>query len=123
MDAESNTHVWSKTYDRELQDVFAVQSEIARSVAEAMQVSLAERKTDVIAATHDPQAYDHFLQGQFFWNRRGPDDVGRAELHYRRAVEIDPNLARGWAGGRVQTANGSWRPSGAGSPGEATSGA
>lgn len=98
IDAESNTHLWSQTYDRELEDIFAVQGEIARSVAEAMQVTLAEREADIIAATHDPQAYDHFLQGQFFWNRRGPDDVERAELHYRRAVEIDPNLARGWVG-------------------------
>lgn len=98
VDAETNTHLWSKTFDRELSDIFAVQSEIAESVAEAMKVTLAEREADIIAATHDPQAYDHFLQGQFFWNRRGPDDVGRAELHYKRSVEIDPDLARAWVG-------------------------
>lgn len=96
VDADSNTHLWSRTFDRDLGDVFAIQSDIARAVAESLQVTLSERQIAEILPPHDPEAYEAFLQGRFFWLRRGPGDVDRAEERFARAVEIDPGMARAW---------------------------
>lgn len=96
VDADSNTHLWSRTFDRNLGDVFAIQSDIARAVAEALQVTLTERQIAEILPPHDPQAYEAFLQGRFFWLRRGSGDVDRAEERFARAVELDPGMARAW---------------------------
>jgi len=96
IDVPTNSHVWSETYDRGIGDLFAVQDEIALSVAAALQVTLTggksgERMPENIAA------YEQFLQGQFFYNRRGPGDIDRSVRYYKEAVALDPNYARAWA--------------------------
>lgn len=96
IDASTNSHVWSQTYDRALDDLFAVQDEIAASVAAALQVTLAGnspggRKPPSI------EAYEHYLQGQFFYNRRSPGDIERSLSQFKEAVALDPSFARAWA--------------------------
>ena len=96
IDATTNSHIWSQTYDRSLNDLFAVQDEIAASVATALQVTLAGKEP----GEHIPsniQAYEQFLQGQFFHNRRSPGDIERALDRYKQAVAGDPGYARAWA--------------------------
>ena len=96
IDASTNTHLWSKTYDRGLVDLFAVQDEIAVSVASALQVSLAgDDLAERPPASVD--AYERFLQGQFHYNRRSPGDIERAVQYYEQAVALDPAYARAWA--------------------------
>ena len=96
IDVSSNAHVWSQTYDRAIDDIFAVQDEIAASVATAMQVTLAGLETgEPPPAKLD--AYERFLQGQFFYNRRAPGDIERAVDEYKQAVALDPEFARAWA--------------------------
>lgn len=94
--AADNSHVWSETIDRELGDLFAIQDEIAASVAAALDVALlgeaGHSEAPVNAAAHE-----RFLQGEFFYNRRAPGDVGRAVKYYEQAVAIDPGYARAWA--------------------------
>lgn len=94
--ASDNSHVWSETYDRQFGELFAVQDEIAGSVASALRVELAGRGAGA-ATPANPEAYELFLQGQFFYNRRSQGDIDRAARYYQRALEADPGFARAWA--------------------------
>ncbi len=98
------THVghtlWAKRYDRQLEDVFAIQDEIAQSIAHALQVVLTEKEKRAIvkAPTADVQAYDFYLRGREFfyqWNRKG---LEFARQMFARATVIDPGYARAYAG-------------------------
>ena len=77
-------------------DLFAVQDEIAASVATALQVTLAGRSRRA-GPPANVDAYERFLQGQFFYNRRAPGDIERAADYYKQAVTLDPGYARAWA--------------------------
>ena len=96
IDAATNAHIWSRTYDRGVDDLFAVQDEIATSVAAELQVSLADD-----GATERPpasvDAHERFLQGQFHYDRRSPGDIELAVQYYKQAVTLDPGYARAWA--------------------------
>ena len=96
IEASSNSHLWSETYDRQLGDLFAVQDEIATSVATALDVTLRGRAgQDQKPAS--AEAYASFLQGKFFYERRGPGDMERSIRHYEEAIARDPGYARAWA--------------------------
>ena len=96
IDVSTNAHAWSQTYDRAMDDIFAVQDEIAASVATALQVTLAGLDAgEPLPANVD--AYERFLQGQLFYNRRAPGDIVRAVDYYKQAVALDPAYARAWA--------------------------
>jgi len=97
IDTGSNSHLWSESYDRQLTDILDIQSDIARAVTDALQLTLAG-SADHTPAQIDGQAYDHYQLGQFFFNRRASGDVERSEQHYRKAVEIDPDFAQAWVG-------------------------
>jgi TolB-like protein/DNA-binding winged helix-turn-helix (wHTH) protein/tetratricopeptide (TPR) repeat protein len=94
--ASDNSHVWSQTFDRKLGDLFAIQDEIATSVASALQVTLAggapQGRTPASV-----EAYERFLQGRLFYNRRAPGDMERSVKYYEEAVSIDPDYAMAWA--------------------------
>lgn len=94
--ASDNAHVWSDTFDRELDDLFVVQDEIADSVADALQIQLATKRS-VERPPANAAAYEKYLQGRFFNNRRAPGDARRALSHFQQAVEIDPLYAVAWA--------------------------
>lgn len=96
IDAATNSHAWSQTYDRSVEDLFAVQDEIARSVAAAVGATL----HGDLGTPHMPasiEAYERFLQGEFHYNRRSPADLERAAEYYRQAIALDPAYARAWA--------------------------
>jgi TolB-like protein/DNA-binding winged helix-turn-helix (wHTH) protein/tetratricopeptide (TPR) repeat protein len=90
------THVWSRTYDHELGDLFAIQDEIASSVASALKVTLDGGESRA-RGPHSTAAYEHFLRGQELYNRRGPGDIRLATQMYEEAVALDPGFARAWA--------------------------
>jgi TolB-like protein/DNA-binding winged helix-turn-helix (wHTH) protein/Tfp pilus assembly protein PilF len=93
VEAASNSQLWSRTYDRQIGDLFAVQDEIAGEVASALNTSLAGRteRVPVLAA------HNLFLQGQFFYDRRGPGDIERSVTYYKQALALDPAYAKAWA--------------------------
>jgi TolB-like protein/DNA-binding winged helix-turn-helix (wHTH) protein/Flp pilus assembly protein TadD len=96
IDAATNSHVWSRTYDRAFEDLFAAQDEIAVSVAAAVGAAVdGERPPRRVPAS--VEAYDRFLQGEFHYHRRLPDDIERAADYYRQAIALDPAYARAWA--------------------------
>lgn len=100
IDVGSEEHLWGERYDRQLEDVFAIQSDIAREVADALEVQLlksTERRIDQ-HATSDPEAYSLFLKGRYFWNQRTKRSLERAIDLYRGAIEREPTFAAAYAG-------------------------
>lgn len=96
VDARHNTQVWSRAYEATLGDVLRVQQDIAASIGDILELQLTDRSA--VSVDTDPEAYRHYLRGQFFWNRRAAGDVERAETSYRQALELDPRLAAAWVG-------------------------
>jgi TolB-like protein/Tfp pilus assembly protein PilF len=99
IDARADSHLWAKSYDREMKDVFAVESEVAQEIADSLQAKLspAEASTLATAPTKDPAAYDLFLKGEF--EERLADSsleaesFDRAAAWYRQAIARDPSFA------------------------------
>jgi eukaryotic-like serine/threonine-protein kinase len=93
-------HLWSESYDRELDDIFAVQDEIARSVSSALRLTLLEKggASAVSSRTGNAEAYNLYLQGRYFLDRRTPEDVDKAVSYYEQALRLDPGYARAWTG-------------------------
>ncbi len=100
IDARADTHLWAKNYDRELKDVFGVQSEVAQQIADALRAKLSpsEATALAVAPTRDPEAYDLFLQGEYEMRQgesalTSPEPFYRAARFYREALSRDPNFA------------------------------
>ncbi|HMB69132.1 MAG TPA: protein kinase [bacterium] len=93
-------HLWSRRYDRKLEDVFAVQDEIAECIADSMEVVLTEREREAIATVKpaDLRAYDYYLRGMQLLHRTTVTDIEQARSLFRRAVEIDPEYPLGYSG-------------------------
>jgi TolB-like protein/Flp pilus assembly protein TadD len=94
INAADGYHLWSERYDRSLDDIFAVQDEIARTIAEKMKAKLGdgERKPLVVAPTDDVEAYQLYLQGRFFWNQRGAGLLKGLKF-FEAALARDPEYA------------------------------
>ena len=99
INAQTDSHLWAETYDRKLTDIFGVESEIAKGIAESLQAKLSGREEQALAVkpTNNPEAYDAYLRGLAFEARSDFDALGKAISFYERAVELDPNFALGWA--------------------------
>lgn len=89
-------HLWSETYDRVLDDIFAVQDDIAKAVAAAMNVTLLGQEAPKPHV--NGETYNLILQAKYFASRITKDGLDKAKLLYQQALEIDPNEARAWAG-------------------------
>ena len=100
VDVAGGFELWSERYDRELQDVFAIQDEIAQSVASALKGTLSPRERRAIkqVATADVRAYEFYLRGRKFFNQYGKQSVEFALQMFSRAIEVDPSYALAWAG-------------------------
>ena len=103
IDAEGDAHLWAETYDREVRDVFEVQGEIAERIAAALERRLLTGLREGVAGGEppDPDAYDLLLRGREYLNRSGPTDLQKYPLaigFFRRALEVDPDYARAYAG-------------------------
>jgi TolB-like protein/Flp pilus assembly protein TadD/tRNA A-37 threonylcarbamoyl transferase component Bud32 len=93
-------HVWSKTYDRELKNIFAVEEELARSIAQALRPKLvrAEAVPLVKAGTANLAAHDLYLMGRYFWNKRTKEMLTKAINYFHQAIEQDPSYALAYVG-------------------------
>jgi len=89
-------HLWSETYDRDLTDIFAVQEEIAQSVAGSLRVTLLGEKLPSPRATN-VEAYNAYLQGKYFYARPTKENLDKAITYYNQAVSLDPSYAPAWA--------------------------
>jgi tetratricopeptide (TPR) repeat protein len=92
-------HLWSESYDRKLDDIFAVQDDIARSVSSALKVRLLGQHAAAPAPRGgNAEAYTLYLQGKYFSERRTPESWKKAVSYYEQALGVDPGYARAWAG-------------------------
>lgn len=100
INALTEEHLWADTYDRKLTDIFAVESEIAQAVAQALQATLTGSEKSSIAKkpTENPEAYELYLKGRFFWNKRTGVDLRKAIEYFQQAIAKDPNYALAYAG-------------------------
>ena len=100
INALTDAHLWADTYDRKLTDIFAVESEIAKTIAETLQARLSgsEKSSIAKAPTEDPEAYELYLKGRFFWNKRTGADLRKAIEYFNQAVARDPNYALAYVG-------------------------
>jgi TolB-like protein len=98
IDANADAHLWAKSYDRELKDVLAVESEVAEEIVEALKANLSPGESHVLAAasTRDPEAHDFFLRGQYELHQAEStlaiDAYDRADAFYQQAIERDPKF-------------------------------
>lgn len=97
VEASTRHSVWGERYDRQLEDVFAIQEEIARSIAQALRITLTpqEEKTIARKPTENPQAYDFYLRGRNYTHR---ENIEYALQMFEQAIELDPNFALAHAG-------------------------
>ena len=99
IDARADSHLWAKSYDREIKDIFTVESEVAQEIAESLQAKLspAEANTLATAPTKDTEAYDLFLKGEFearvAHSNFRPESYDQATVWYKEAIARDPNFA------------------------------
>ena len=98
--AANDSHLWADTFDRKLTDIFAVESEIAKTIAETLQAELtaSEQRAIAIRPTENPEAYQLYLKGRFFWNKRTAADLKKSIDYFNQAIEKDPNYALAHAG-------------------------
>lgn len=99
IDVHSDSHLWSETYTRELDDIFAVQDEIAHAIVGALKVTLsgAEERMLDLRPTDNVEAYNLYLRGRHHWNLRIPGRMAEAIPPLLEAVELDPQFDRAWA--------------------------
>ncbi len=99
VDVRTDTHLWSETYTRKLDDIFAVQDEIAHAIVAALQISLSGTDQEKLEthSTDNVAAYNKYLQGRHLWNQRSPRSLLAAVEPLREAVELDPGFSQAWA--------------------------
>ena len=100
INALTNAHLWAEIYDRKLTDIFSVESDIAKTIADTLQAKLSGSEQRAIAArpTENTEAYQLYLKGRFFWNKRTGQDLKVALDYFQKAVAADPNYAAAYAG-------------------------
>src|SRR5204863_1728208 len=101
VNVQTGSQLWAETYDRKLSDIFVVESEIAKGIAESLQAKLTGREEQALAVkpTNNPEAYDAYLRGLAFEGRSSLslDLLPKAIGFYEHAVQLDPNFALAWA--------------------------
>jgi TolB-like protein/DNA-binding winged helix-turn-helix (wHTH) protein/Flp pilus assembly protein TadD len=100
IEAATDRHLWSQSYEGELRDTLVLQNKVAKAIAEQIRINLnpqeqAALKKDKIV---DPQAYESYLKGRYFWNKRTPDGLQAARAYFDQAIEEDPTYPQAYSG-------------------------
>ncbi len=100
IDVNNGYHLWSQTYNRELKDVFTIQNEIALTIVAALKTNLLLNEKEQIEkkSTENTEAYQLYLKGRFYWNKRTADDIQKAIDYFTQAIEKDSAYAMAYAG-------------------------
>jgi TolB-like protein/Tfp pilus assembly protein PilF len=100
VDATTGAQLWGAGYERKISDVIAVKQAIAREITERLKLKLSgeEQRRLVKRDSTNPEAYQFYLRGRYFWNKRTPDGIKRAFEQFQQAIESDPNFALGYVG-------------------------
>jgi len=100
IEAQSDRQLWSKSYERELQDVLTMQDELARDIATEIRIKLTPETLTRLASARpiNPAAHDAYLRGRFLWNRRTEPELNKAKEYFNQAIVADPNYAPAYSG-------------------------
>jgi TolB-like protein/DNA-binding winged helix-turn-helix (wHTH) protein len=98
--AATDEHFWSEAYDRELRDVLSLQSDVAQSIARKVEVTITgeEHARLSSARTVDPEAYESYLKGRYYWNKRTGESMPKAAHYFERAISKDPGYGAAYSG-------------------------
>jgi tetratricopeptide (TPR) repeat protein len=99
INALNDAHLWGDIYDRKLTDIFAVESDIAKTIADTLQAKLPGTEREIISVqpTSDTAAYELYLKGRLLWSKRGGENLRQAIAFYEQAIARDPNYALAYA--------------------------
>lgn len=95
------THLWAESYESDLRDILALQSAVARAVADEIQIKLSPKQRARLVRSSravKPEAYEAYLRGRFYWNKRGGEGLAKAIEYFEQAIKQDPNYALAYAG-------------------------
>ena len=100
IDASSEEHLWVENYDRQLEDVFAIQTELAENVADALKTQMLGEEKEHIEKkpTKDIGAYEFYLKGRYYWNERNKESLEKAIKYFEEAIKRDPRFAFAYSG-------------------------
>jgi TolB-like protein/DNA-binding winged helix-turn-helix (wHTH) protein/Flp pilus assembly protein TadD len=100
IDASADKHLWSQSYEGELRDTLALQSKVARAIADQIQINLNPREQAALrsAKVVNPQAYVSYLKGRYFWNKRSAESLKVALAYFNQAIDEDPSYAQAYSG-------------------------
>jgi len=100
IDAAKESHLWAESYERDLRDVLALQSEVAQAIAREIHVRLTPQEKAQFDQVNevDPGAYEAYLKGRYYWNRRSQDGFHKGVQHFREAITKDPSFAAAYSG-------------------------
>jgi TolB-like protein/DNA-binding winged helix-turn-helix (wHTH) protein/Flp pilus assembly protein TadD len=98
--ASPERHLWAETYERDLRDVIALQNEVARTIAQQIQVELTPEEHAKLSTSHpvDPEAYKLYIKGRYFWVKRNRESFNRAMDYFQQAIARDPSYAAPYSG-------------------------
>jgi TolB-like protein/DNA-binding winged helix-turn-helix (wHTH) protein/Tfp pilus assembly protein PilF len=100
IDAAADKHLWSQSYEGELKDTLALQNQVARAIADQIRINLNPQEQAALktAKVVNPEAYESYLKGRYFWNKRTPDGLKVALAYFNQAIDEDPNYAQAYSG-------------------------
>jgi TolB-like protein/DNA-binding winged helix-turn-helix (wHTH) protein/Flp pilus assembly protein TadD len=100
IDAFTDKHLWSQSYQGELRDTLALQDRVARAIADQIQINLTPREQAALKSGRvvNPEAYESYLKGRYFWNKRTADGLRVALAYFNQAIEEDPKYAQAYSG-------------------------
>ena len=100
VDLRTGFHIWSERYDRDMEDIFAIQEDIATVITEKLKLTYLERDREIIKkqCTRDPEAFQNYMKGRFLWNKRTDESMATSVRYFQKAIEIDGDYALAWAG-------------------------
>jgi TolB-like protein/Tfp pilus assembly protein PilF len=101
VDARTDKHLWANSYERDVKDVLALQGDVARAIAQEVHFTLTRKEESRLAEGRAPvkeEALDAYLQGRFYWNRRGSESLTRAISYFEQAIQAEPKYAAAYAG-------------------------
>jgi len=98
--AAADKHLWAKSYEGDLRDTLTLQSQVARAIASAIRIEFTPHEQALLQGTKrlNPEAYEAFLKGRYFWNKRTADGLKKAVDYFNQAIDKDPNYAPAYAG-------------------------
>ncbi len=100
IDAKREAHLWAESYERDLRNVLALQSDLARAIAREVQVKLTPQEEAQLTQPRsvDPEAYEAYMKGRYYWHRRTQEGYGKAAHYFQQAIAKDPGFAAAFSG-------------------------